>query len=158
MRLIFLILGIVLLAGCLNSGGGVSEVESRSTGGTLGSMDVVEFSGIAFHTSYEAGLEEARATGKAVFLYFWSDTCPWCLKFEREVLPQEKVKRALEDNFILVAIDVDAKENLALLGKYRVQGTPTMVFLNSKGEVIQGIIGFLDESKFLRVLDEVLKK
>lgn len=142
---VLLILTILLSAGCLSSEAGVSE-------------KVTELSGLVLQASYDSGLREARTTGKHVFLYFRSNTCPWCLKFEEEVLSKETVKGALKDNFVLVSLDIYAEDNQALLGKYRVQGTPTMVFLNSKGEAIYGVIGFLDEKKFLSVLDEVLKK
>lgn len=152
-----LLLTAVFLAGCLGSGGAVSKIESAPAGSNPGETGL-EISGLNFHTSYEEGLVEARATGKRVLLYFRSDTCPWCLKFENEVLPEEKVSQSLKDNFALVAIDVYDPNSTPLLGKYRVQGTPTMLFLNSKGETIYRAIGFQDESRFLGVLDAVLKK
>lgn len=94
--------------------------------------------------------EEARMTGKPVFLYFQSEACAWCKKFEKEVLPEKQVREKLQ-NFISASVDVDMQTEL--VKKFDVYGTPTMVFLDSEGREITRILGYADVNKFTQVLE-----
>ncbi len=98
-------------------------------------------------------LEEARKTGKPVFLYFQSESCLWCRKFEKEVLPEKQVQEKLQ-SFISASVDVDMQREL--VKKFNIYGTPTMVFLDPEGRERTRILGYADTDKFLRVLEFAL--
>lgn len=149
MKIIALLLILFLLAGCAQKG----SIASHNPVLALKEGASVKFGGLEFSTDFERSLEEAKKSGKAVFLYFQSESCFWCKKFEADVLPKDAVKSKLSQDFVLVAVDVDRQK--AYVGKYRITGTPTMVFLDSEGREVTRILGYASEEKFLQVLNFV---
>jgi len=113
----------------------------------------IRLGGIGFFTSLESGLEKAKSTERTVFLYLHSKSCGWCKKFEEEVLTDSVVISVVEDSFIPVAIEINEQKDLA--EKFKVYGTPTMVFLEPGGDEIYRIRGFMDAKSFAATLDEI---
>jgi thiol-disulfide isomerase/thioredoxin len=100
-------------------------------------------------TDLEAGKAQAAKEGKNVLINFTgSDWCPWCIKLRQEIFAQPEFDAFAEKNLVLVEIDLPKRKpqsaavrqaNAQLVQKYRVEGFPTLVFLNSKGnEVVRG--------------------
>ncbi len=116
----------------------------------------IKLGGLSFHTSIDTGTKEAKNLGRPVFLYFRSETCYWCLKFEEEALSDRGVIDTLDKNFVLISIDTFKQKNVSLnLG---VRSTPFMIFFTKDGEEISRIPGYLPTNEFLIKLNEVLEK
>lgn len=110
----------------------------------------------SFHTSIDTGINEAKNLSKPVFLYFRSETCYWCLKFEEEALSDKRVIDILDKNFVLISIDTFKQKNVSInLG---VRSTPYMIFFTKDGEEISRVPGYLPTDEFLIKLNEVLEK
>jgi len=77
---------------------------------------------------YARGLDQAKLSGKPLILYFYTDWCPYCRKFENNILADAAVKKNLE-SFIRVQVNPDdgSREN-ELARQYRVSGYPTVLF------------------------------
>jgi len=112
-----------------------------------------KYGGIEFR-SFEKGTEEAGKYGKILLVYFRSDSCYWCKKFEDEVLTNKEVIDKIK-GFIPVAVDVYAEKKIA--AKFNVLGTPTIVFTDTKENELKKIIGFRDAEEFLEEMNEVLE-
>jgi len=74
-----------------------------------------------------------------------SDWCGWCIKLDNEVFSKDEFKAYAKDNLILFLADFpnqkeqpnDVKaQNEALSKTYKVTGFPTILLLDSKGDVI----------------------
>lgn len=74
-----------------------------------------------------------------------SDWCGWCIKLEKEVFSQDEFKKFAKDNVVLFLADFPArkkqgddvkKQNQELQKEYGIQGFPTVLLLNFKGEVL----------------------
>jgi thioredoxin-related protein len=116
--------------------------------------DAPRFGEIQFH-KYEEGLQEAKIKDKVMFIYFWSASCFWCKKFEGEVLTNTEVVNKLKGYFIPVAVDIDHEK--AIVGSYRVSLTPTFIFTDSSGKILNTIFGYRPTEVFLDDLEEALK-
>jgi len=103
--------------------------------------------------SFEKGAAEAERYNKALLVYFRSDSCYWCKKFEEEVLTDKTVAGEIRKSFIPVAVDVYAERKFA--AKYNVLGTPTIVFTDSSGNELKKIIGFRNDKEFLEELGKI---
>jgi uncharacterized protein YyaL (SSP411 family) len=99
---------------------------------------------------YAAALQEAGEVGKPVMIHFTADWCGWCKKMKKETYTHPAVASLLNEAF--VATMVDADRNPRLKARYGVQGLPTIWFLNSEGEGITYVPGFLDAATFAQVL------
>ena len=74
-----------------------------------------------------------------------SDWCIWCIKLMDEVFDKEEFKAYAKDNLVLLNLDFPRKStqseevqkaNQALAERFDIEGFPTVILLNSKGEII----------------------
>jgi len=106
---------------------------------------------IQWVSSYSEGLEMAKKSQKPMMLYFTgSDWCQWCGKLDSEILNTSAFASKVSDQFIFVRVDFprtkplpeeQAKANERLREQFQVRGFPTVVILNSKGELL-GTVGY----------------
>jgi len=118
--------------------------------------DFIKLGGLTFHTSIEPGLNEAKNQSKPIFLYFRSETCYWCIKFEEEALSDKNVIEIMKKNFVLVSVDTFKQKNVAL--NLNVRTTPYIIFFTKDGEEISRIPGYIPKDEFLNKLFELLQK
>ncbi len=95
-----------------------------------------------WETNVEAAIAIAKKENKAVMLEFTgSDWCPPCIIMDKEVFSKKKFFKAASKNYVLVYLDYPegdiklAEKNEPYMMKYKVQGFPTVVLLDSKGAV-----------------------
>jgi thiol:disulfide interchange protein DsbD len=88
--------------------------------------------------SYECARELALSENKKIFIDFWATFCPVCLAINKKVLPDETVKKSLE-NYIILKVDgtYDSNEPFATLEKkYDIKGFPTFLIVDPKTETV----------------------
>lgn len=121
-----------------------------------------------FTDNLDEALEAAKENGKYVFVCFsGSDWCGWCMKLEKEVFSKAKFINGVTNDFELVYIDMPqdrdllserAKvENAKLVEKYRIQGFPTALVLDTDGSVLTktgyrkgGAVKYVEHMKEIR--------
>jgi thioredoxin-related protein len=115
---------------------------------------------------FNDGLAKARTEDKPVFVEFYAVWCPYCKKFQRETIRNQKVAAMLAENFAYVRIDAeDSKSHVKYDGKsysnvelaqtFGVTSYPTLVFLDSKSKPITKLSGFVPPDQFATVLDYI---
>jgi thioredoxin-related protein len=97
-------------------------------------------------TDLNVGRAQAQQEGKFVLINFTgSDWCPWCIKLRQEIFSQPEFEAFASKNLVLVEIDFPKrtpqpaavqKANSSLLPQYKVDGFPTLIFLNPQGNVV----------------------
>lgn len=127
------------------------EGSNQNTGG-----DLIELGGATFHTSLQQGINESKELNRPIFLYFRSETCYWCIVFEKESLSDESVIEILNKNFVLISIDSVKQKKAA--ANLNVWSSPYMIFFDSNGEEILRIPGYVKKEDFLAKLNEVMEK
>lgn len=101
--------------------------------------------------SYEEALKRAQTDNTTVYLYFYSNNCPWCIRTDKEVFASPEVSAYLNNNFLNVRISVEEEPLLA--SRYRIRGFPAHVFLSGKSkEVLFSRPGYMPPGSFLRML------
>ena len=105
--------------------------------------------------SWQTDLPKAQAQAakekKMVLLDFTgSDWCGWCIKLNKEVFSQPAFIEYAKTNLVLVEVDFPQRKKLsseqkkandALAKKYKIEGYPTIIVLNSEGAKI-GELGY----------------
>lgn len=113
---------------------------------------------------FEQALVTADACNRHVLVDVWAPWCGWCRKMKKEVYPA--LAPELSEQFVLTRINRDNNEavyhyrgqkltSLRLSQQLRAQHVPTVVFLNSTGDYLLHVTGYLDE-KTLRPLLEYI--
>lgn len=97
-------------------------------------------------TDYDQAMTVAKESDLPVLINFsGSDWCIWCQKLEEEVFDREEFKAYAEENLVLLNLDFPRKStqseevqaaNQALAERFGIRGFPTVILLNSKGEII----------------------
>lgn len=114
-------------------------------------------------------VEEAKAAGKRVMLYFYQDGCPYCAKLLQDNFGQREIAEKTQEHFDVIAINMwGNREVTDMAGKVvtekdfaanrRVMFTPTLLFLDEQGEVALRVNGYYFPGKFDAALDYVAAK
>jgi len=98
----------------------------------------------------------AKERNKPVFMLVSAVWCHWCHVFEEGALSSEKVYSYLNENFINVFIDADARRDL--IARYQAKTLPYIVFLNPDGSILRKYGGVLEAEDFLGLLKTLNKK
>jgi disulfide reductase len=130
-----------------------TQAVSRASSQPLAGESLVPAAGLTWSLDYAKAQARAKAGNKMVLIDFTgSDWCPWCIKFDEDVLSKAKFAAYAENKLVLVLADFPnhAKQSNALkqaneeLGKkFHVDGYPTLVVLNSSGKEIGRQVGYL---------------
>lgn len=102
--------------------------------------------GLSWMTDLHVAQNRAYAENRLVLINFTgSDWCGWCIKLKSEVFARPEFTAFAERHLMLVEADfprrapISAQQrsvNKALAAKYGVDGYPTVILLNSKGDQI----------------------
>lgn len=106
-----------------------------------------------WRNDFPGALQQAQADKKLVLIDFTgSDWCPWCIKFDQEVLSTGRFADYAEKNLVLLKADFPRhtlqdenlrRNNAALQKTFHVDGFPTYILLNANGDELGRQVGYL---------------
>lgn len=114
-----------------------------------------EEAGLTFQPSLETALRQAKAEKKVVVVFFSAKWCTWCQKMAITALVDQRVL-ALGGKMMWVKADIEDDPQLA--GAFGVVGVPSMVMLNSDGEVVGSRVGYMTAEQLSTFLREASGK
>jgi thiol:disulfide interchange protein DsbD len=91
---------------------------------------------------------------KKVIIDFYADWCIPCKELDANTFSDEKVIAA-SSHFVAMKADMTkslSPEVETLRNKYNIVGVPTVIIINSKGEEVQRLTGFVNAAEFLKLL------
>lgn len=97
----------------------------------------------------DQALKLANEKNKLVFIDCYTVWCGPCKHLSKNIFPKKEVGDFYNENFINVKFDMEKGEGVEIRKKYGVQAFPTLLFLNSKGEVVHQQVGAGDEQYVL---------
>lgn len=118
-------------------------------------------------TDLDQALKDAKAKDKCVLVEFTgSDWCPPCIMMRKKVFSQKEFVKAASKDFILVELDFPKgdkelkKKNDPFAKKYKIEGFPTVVLLDSDGKEFTRFFAseFPGVDEFLAHLDVALER
>jgi thioredoxin-related protein len=105
---------------------------------------------------YAEALKKAEAEKKPILIDITTDWCGWSKKMERETFADPAVQKELR-SFVLVRFNPEASDkNQQLADSYGVDGYPTLIVANFRGEQIGETSGFSDAKDLLAFLRRFL--
>ena len=118
---------------------------------------------------FSEDLEEASDEGKHVMMYFHQNGCPYCSKLVEENFHNENLVAKLQANFDTIETNMWGDRDLTdwngddytekeFSSKMKIQFTPTIVFLNPKGETLLRLNGYQSVEKMHATLDYISNK
>jgi len=107
--------------------------------------------------SYDIVLREASKEKRPILLDFYTTWCGPCKWMDQDVFEMEAVANLLNENFVNVKIDAEKGEGPGLTQKFEVNGYPSLVFLNSNGEVVERQLGMTTATKVMEMARRVME-
>ena len=111
---------------------------------------------------------DAKKTNKHILVFLHITGCTYCLKMQEWTFDDDKVIAALKKDFIFVDINV-RDEGLVSFDNMKISKLkfakeigypmyPSCLFFDKNGELVYDEVGFRDEVKFLKTLQDVSSK
>ena len=114
---------------------------------------VPAFADITFiEDDLRAAKEQAAREGKLIFLDFWASYCTPCKVMEEYTFTNPSVSAYVNSNYIPVKVDVQSFAGFELKNQFDVTMLPTIIVLNSKGEVVGKHEETMGATKFISTL------
>ncbi len=118
---------------------------------------------------FQEDIQEAAENGKRVLLLFHQDNCPYCNALIEKNLAQKDIESLLKRRFDVIALNMWGDREVVPIGgqtltekqfakALKVQFTPTLIFLNEKGQTVLRLNGYLPPAKFRAALEYVAGK
>ncbi|HNW34458.1 MAG TPA: thioredoxin domain-containing protein [Candidatus Ozemobacteraceae bacterium] len=101
----------------------------------------------------DEALKQGGADSKIVMVDFTATWCGWCTKMKEEVFSTDDFKKVAGEKLVLVSIDAD--QNRSLVDKYKVEGFPTILFLDTDGREVTRVVGFKPLAGFLEEVSKL---
>lgn len=98
-------------------------------------------------------LSRASAEGKLVFVDFYATWCMPCKWMDKTTFTNPEVVGALSESFIPIKVNIDDAQGFELKNKYDINVLPTMLILNSKGQLVERIEQTMSPEDLVKVLD-----
>lgn len=113
-------------------------------------------------TTFDKGFELAKKEKKLLVVDFYTDWCHWCKVMDEETYSNKEVIKYAKENVIMAKLNAETKEKFKfkdafysgreLTMMFGVRGFPTTVFIDSRGELITSVSGFIPADKFTLIL------
>lgn len=112
--------------------------------------------------SLESGFKAAEASKRYLFVSVYTDWCGYCRKLESVTYKAPSVVSELDKNFESVKLNAESDEIVTWKGKkissrslalfWGVEGYPTLLFLNRKGEIVGSFNSYVEPDLMVKLL------
>lgn len=114
--------------------------------------------GITFSSgSWTEMLSLAKEQQQLIFVEAYTDWCNICKSLERNTFRDEEVGAYFNANFINYRFDMEKGEGPAFSERYSVEGYPTLLFINYRGEVVYRVEGYMAPPRLMAAAREALR-
>jgi len=106
--------------------------------------------------SLSSVLEKAEREGKAVFIDVYADWCVPCKVMDQEVFAYKTTADYMNKNFINLKINSEKGNGPNIASLYNVYVLPTLLFVDSKGRILERMDGSVGHSELMAMGDRAL--
>lgn len=111
-----------------------------------------------FHGTWDEALQEAKKTGKPLFVDTYAKWCGPCKRMAATTFMDNEAGAFFNEHFINVKMDAEEGEGARFTRKYPVTAFPTLFFIDEKGEVLQKAVGGQDVNGLIALGKSALSK
>jgi len=170
MRKIFIIL-LLVTSFTITSCSGQNESKAKSEKSEKQSVETVSVNENksdqkAQWIGFDDGIKKSAKEKKHMIVDFYTDWCHWCKVMDEKTFSAENINDKLVDSFVTVRINAEdpnatatyknkTYSNVELTQAFGVRGFPSLAFLDSAGEIITIVPGYVPPETFIYILEYV---
>lgn len=115
--------------------------------------------GISFSKlKLETAMKLAKKEKKLIFIDAYTSWCRPCKIMAATAFKDEKVANTFNKQFVNLKVDMEKNADGTFIArKYKVQAYPTLLFIDSKGNLVKKAIGMQSASQLLSLAKSVAK-
>ena len=159
--IVLLVWGVILLAGAAKGAEDMWQplkAEPVVVASERSIPQTLPFELVSDMSAFKAAQERAQKEGKPLVAYFYSDTCGVCKKMKTTTLKDLRVRKILNEKFVAVRVNItnhSDEKSMAIKRRFKVFGTPTILFFGSHGELLKDetVYGYQSPGEFYDLLD-----
>ena len=111
-----------------------------------------------FHGTWSEGFQEAKKTGKPIFVDAYAKWCGPCKRMAKTTFMDKEVGEFFNEKFVNLKIDAEEPDGRKFRKKYPVSAYPTLFFIDENGEVLHKVVGGQDVKKLMSNAELALRK
>lgn len=100
-------------------------------------------------SSFMDAVSLARKENKPLFVMVHASWCPSCRKMKKNVLPEKELAEVYNTHFINIMVDYDSEDGELLRIKYDIPGTPTFLYINTGGSIMNKAVGYQTKEQLI---------
>jgi len=112
----------------------------------------------ALDSLLSTALVRSAKEGKLIFMDCYTSWCGPCKYLSTLVFTKKPAGDFYNKNFINLSFDMESPEGKLIAAKYKISGYPTLLFLNSKGEIVHKSVGAGGVNYLLTIGQEAVGK
>ena len=109
-------------------------------------------------TDFSEAFALAESKGLPIFIDFYTSWCGPCKQMDRDVFTQPKVATMLNESFIALKVNAERGEGIQLAREFNIRGYPSLLFLNTQGELIDRLEGYTSAPTLLTYARKAITK
>lgn len=110
---------------------------------------------VTWYTSFDRAVADAQKSSKPIFVDVWAEWCVLCHKLDQEVYSTPQFAKYMQD-YIPVKLNAeDQKEGTRFVERLGIDGFPTLIVADSRGNVTNRIVGYLDADALIKDIDGI---
>jgi thiol:disulfide interchange protein len=106
--------------------------------------------------SLKQALNLANNSDKLVLADMSAIWCPTCRKLDNQIFANQKVKTALELDYVYARVEYGSEEGQSFMKKYGVMGFPTLLVINKSGEKLARLPLTFEPAEFVSNMQQVV--
>ncbi|MDR0711489.1 MAG: thioredoxin family protein [Prevotellaceae bacterium] len=111
-----------------------------------------------FEGTLEQALKQAAGEKKIVFVDAYASWCGPCKAMSRNVFTNYDVGVFFNANFISLKVDWEGPQGIKMHSKYPLRVYPTLLYIDSRGELLAVTEGYQDAAALVRQAQAVVSK